>query len=539
MFRRRPARTRAALSQSALLFLFLGSIVAIAIVAKRLALPYPIAFVIGGSALALVPNLPTIALDPHLVFLIFLPPLLFAGGWLTDWKMFKFNIRPIALLAIGLVIFTTGIVALVTHALVPAIGWAAAFALGAIISPPDAVAAGAVFERFSVPSRIVAILDGEGLVNDATALVIYQFAVAAVVTGTFSAAGAGLAFFGVSIGGIAIGLGYGWAIVALYMLLRKAALSDVLIDNVIMLLAPYAIYLTADSVHVSGVLATVAAGVFISRKQNAIFDPEGRLVSYSVWSTLTFLLNGIVFLLIGIQLRSIVREPTFALRELWIAGIVSLVVIVVRIAWVYPATYLPRLFSPAVREREGMPGWNYVFIVAWSGMRGIVSLAAALALPVRIGNGQPFPGRATILFITFIVIFATLVFQGLSLIPLLKWLRIEGDENIEQREVEVRVAALRAGVGELRRLESDFGSTEEWEIEGRIIGDYEYRIAHLLGHFDGSITGDEVALDHRLQKAALDAERAEVERMRAAGEIPDELFRKIQYDLDLADGRIT
>ncbi|MBD5633855.1 MAG: cation:proton antiporter, partial [Candidatus Eremiobacteraeota bacterium] len=259
---------------------------------------------------------------------------------------------------------------------------------------------------------------------------------------------------------------------------------------------------------------------------------------FAVWDLMLFLLDGTVFVLIGLQLRGIVRDPSFALRELWIGLAISALVIVVRIAWVYPAAYLPRLLSRKVREREPFGGWRYVFVLGWSGMRGIVSLAAALALPVSTATGAPFPGRDEIIFITFCVIFVTLVFQGLTLIPLLKWLRIDGD-HLESREIEVRVAALRAGIARLRDMEQRFDSTEEWEVEGRILGEYEYRIAHLLGHIDGSTDTAAVAFDHQMQQEALDAENREITRMRETGEIPDEIFRKVQYDLDLANERIS
>jgi CPA1 family monovalent cation:H+ antiporter len=518
--------------------LLLAAIVVVAALAKRLSMPYPIAFVIGGSLLAFVPNLPAIQLDPQWIFLIFLPPLLYSGGWTTDWQAFKETARAIGLLAIGLVLVTTAVVAVVAHALVPQLGWAAAVVLGAVVSPPDAVAAGAIFERFSVPRRIMAILDGEGLVNDAIALVIYRFAIVAVVTGTFSAASAGLAFVGVSVGGVALGLASGYVLVKGTLALRRFEFTDYQIDTAIQLLAPYAIYLSGELLHVSGVLATVTAGVFVSRQAGRIYEPEGRLVAYAVWDLLIFLLNGLVFLLIGLQLRSIVADPSFALRELWIGLTISIVVIVLRIAWTFPATYVPRMISRAIREREPEPAPRNVFVVAWSGMRGIVSLAAALALPNLTASGAHFPGRSVIVFITFCVIFVTLVFQGLSLIPILRWLKIAGDD-LAKREIEVRVAALRAGIARLRQLEPDFQSTEEWEVEGRLLGEYEYRIGHLLGHIDGSSDAGAVAFDHRMQEEALEAERREITRLRNVGEIPDEIYRRVQYDLDLANERIS
>ena len=531
------------MNESWLLFALLTAIVAIAAVAKRFELPYPIAFVIGGSALAFFPNLPRLQLNPNWVFLLILPPLLYAGGWNTDWVMFRRYLRSISLLAIGLVVVTTVAVALVAHDLVPTLGWAAAFALGAIVSPPDAVAAGAVFERFSVPRRIVAILNGEGLVNDATALVLYRFAIVAALSGTFSLAKAGVAFFAVTISGVALGLAFAVGSVALMKLMRRLRLNDYLLDSVITLIAPYAVYLFTDAIQFGGigpspVLATVTAGIVVSRQSSKIFDPDSRLVANAVWELLIFLLNGLVFITIGLQLRAIIADPNFASRDLWIGIAISLLVIVVRIAWVYPATYLPRWLSPKIRGREAMPGPNYVFIVAWSGMRGIVSLAAALALPFDV------PGRNTIVFITFCVIFATLVFQGLSLMPILKWLRIRSDENLAAREIEVRVDALRAGIQRLRELEPTFDSTDHWEVEGRILGEYEYRIVHLQSHLGGARDGVEVdaveiAIDHKLEQEALAAERREILRLRSAGEIPDEIYRKIEYDLDLANARMT
>ncbi len=525
--------------ESDLLLILLTSLVAIAVVAKRLSIPYPIAFVIGGVGLAFVPNLPPLQLDPNLIFLIILPPLLFSGGWATDWKLFRDNVRSISLLAIGLVIATTSLVAVLVHHYLPEISWPACFALGAIVSPPDAVAAGAVFERFSVPRRIMAILDGEGLLNDATALVIYRFAIAAAVSGSFSLVQASGAFVLVAAGGVATGLAFGVAFVWLTKVMRRFELGDYQLSNILSLIAPYAVYLVGDAIKVSGVLATVTAGIYISRRSNIIFDPEARLTAGAVWDLLIFLLNGLVFLLIGFEFREVLRDPTFALRELWIGALVSLAIIVLRIAWMYPGAYLPRILFKRIREREVKPPPEYVFIIGWSGMRGIVTLAGALALPLETHAGTPFPGRQEILFISVCVVFTTLVLQGLSLIPLLKILKIDAGEDIEAREIEVRVAALRAGIGRLRQLEPEFASTVEWEVEGRIVAEYEYRIAHLLGHANSNGEAVSVNIDHRMQTEALDAERREILRMRSAGEIPDEVYRKIEYDLDLADTRLT
>ena len=514
----------------------LATIVLCAIVAKRFELPYPIVFVLAGSAIALAPGVPALTIDPQYIFLIVLPPLLFNGGWATDWRLFKTNLRPILLLAIGLVFATTLAVAWTAHAF--GFGWAAAFVLGAIVSPPDAVAAGAIFERFSIPRRIVAILDGEGLINDGSALVIYRFAVAAAVTGMFSPGAAALSMIVVAVGGVLVGLAIALAIDALTRALSRWEMSDSLIDNLVFLLAPYAAYLSAEAVHVSGVLAAVSGGIAVSRRAAVIYGPQTRLIGVAVWNVLIYLLNGFVFLSIGTQLRTFVHDPGFFSQHIGVALWVSLVAIVVRIAWVAVATYLPRRFSRRLRESDPAPSWRFVAVIAWTGLRGIVSLAGALALPLRDAAGRPFPNRDAIVFVTFCAIVITLVFQGLSLIPLLRWLRIESDEDTEQREIDVRVHALRAGLRQLDSIESGEHLPAEWEIIGRIKSEYENRISHLQSHLPGERESPQSVFDHRLQDEALGAEREAIMRMRAQGKIPDEIFRRIEYDLDLADTRL-
>ncbi len=526
------------MEESLLLLGLLAVTIALGALAKRFELPYPIVFVIGGGLLAFAPGLPAIHIRPELLFLVVLPPLLYAGGWTTDWVEFRRNLRPIGLLAVGLVVTTTVIVAAAAHAITPELGWASAFALGAVVSPPDAVAAEAVFERFDVPRRILVILSGEGLVNDATALVIYRFAIVAAMTGAFSLANAAGTFVVVAAGGVAMGFAAGAAIVAFGKLLEKHKIADALLDNLTLLLAPYAAYLLADSLHVSGVLSAVTAGIYVSRKSSSIYSPETRLTGYAIWEILIFLFNALVFLLIGLEVREIVRSQDFALHYLWAGIAVSVIAIVVRILWVFPATYLPRALSRSVRENDPSPPWQWVFVISWSGMRGIVSLAAALALPYS-PDGTPFPGRDEIVFITFCVIFSTLVLQGLSLIPIVRRLGLGGNDDLKEKETEVRIAALRAGLAKLHDLEAGFGSVEEWEVQGRSVAEYEYRIAHLLGHAAGDRPeAYESRIDHRLQTEALQAERDEIMRLRSAGEIPDEIFRLVEYDLDLADSRL-
>ncbi|MGR4064730.1 MAG: Na+/H+ antiporter [Vulcanimicrobiaceae bacterium] len=527
------------------LVLILAATVVLTSIAKRLDIPYPVAFVIGGIALAFVPDLPRPHLSPDFIFLLVLPPLLFSGGWSTDWYEFKRNTRPIFLLAFGLVIFTTVVVAAVTHAMIPGFTWPIAFVLGAIVSPPDAVAAEAVFERVPIARRILAILGGESLVNDATALVIYRFAVAAVVTGTFSLAQASAAFVAVSIGGILVGLGSAWVLQRLMRWLIALDLDDPTISNVVALLAPFAAYLPAEALHVSGVLAAVSAGIYSSRHAHEIFRSGGRLVAGGVWSVLTFLLNAFVFLMIGLQLPDIihglVRAPQ---RYLIDAAVVSVLVIVLRIVWCIPATYLPRLFSKKLAERDPSPKFGTVAIISWAGMRGIVSLAAALALPYRDATGQPLAARDEILFLTFCVIVATLVVQGVTLAPLARFFEVTDKGSTAHLEATVRIQALEAGIAQLHGLESTFGGPLEWEITGRLLAEYSRRIEYLKGHFDGDEHGDdgeikEVSVDRRLERAALDAELQAIAEMRRGGGIPDEVYYAIQYDLDLAQARLT
>ncbi len=527
------------MQESLLLLGLLAVTIALGAVAKRYELPYPIVFVIGGAALAFVPGLPQIDVNPQLLFLVVLPPLLYAGGWTTDWREFRHNARPIGLLAFGLVIVTTLAVAYAAHVLTPELGWASAFALGAIVSPPDAIAAEATFERFRVPRRVLVILSGEGLVNDATALVIYRFAIVAALTGAFSLANAALSFVVVALGGIAVGLAVGFGIVAFGAWLDRKKLSDALLDNLTILLGPYAAYLSADALHVSGVLSAVVAGIYVSRKSSLIYSPDTRLTAYSVWQMLIFLFNALVFLLIGLELRPIVASPSFAMHYIWTGVAISIIAIVVRVAWVFPATYLPRMLSRRIRGEDPAPPWQWVGVIAWSGMRGIVSLAAALALPLDAA-GHPFPGRDEIVFVTFCVIFATLVFQGASLIPIVRRLGLDDGAALARRERDVRIAALRAGLARLHALEPGFDSIEEWEVQGRTVAEYAYRIEHLLGHADER-HGEtpQSRIDHRLQTEALRAERHAITQLRNGGEIPDEIFRKIEYDLDLADSRLA
>jgi len=528
------------MSASILLFATLAAIVPLAILAKWLKLPYPIVFVIGGSLIAFVPGLPHVQVAPDWIFYTVLPPLLFHGGWVTDWTLLRRNVRPISLLAVGLVIVSTVAVAALVEWLAPGFGWASAFVLGAIVSPPDAVAAAAIFERFGVPRRVLAILDGEGLLNDGTALVIYRFAVFAAVLGRFSLPRAALAFVVVVSIGIAAGIVFAIAFETALRFLRRIELGDTQIDVLIALIAPYVTYLSADALGGSGVLATVTIGIILGRRSASVLSPETRLVSGAVWNILIYLLNALVFLLIGIELRTIVADGSIVTRWLPAALWISALLIVLRMAWAFAQAYVPRAFRPGERLRDPAQ-WRWIVVIGWSGLRGIVSLAAALALPLEDARGGPFPEREAIIFITFCVIVITLVGQGLSLIPLLRWLKIDDGEDTEAYEVKIRIAALEAGLKRLEALAEGANSDAERDPIARAIAEYRNRIDHLGRHVirGRNTESAESLIDHHVQEEAIAAERRAIAQLRDDGKIPDEIFRKVQYDLDLAATRLV
>lgn len=515
---------------------FLVVTVALAVLSKRTRIAYPIVFVVAGAILGFVPNLPNVELRPDLIFLIVLPVLLMSAAWTTDFNVFRQNLRPIGLLAIGLVVFTTVMVAALAHYLIAGITWPAAFVLGAIIAPTDSIAAETIAEGVSLPGRLLAIISGESLINDASALIIYRFAILAALTGVFTAGQIIPQFLIVSIGGVAVGLVI--ALVARWVMerLRDHDPSDEVLPVVVTLFTPFAAYLTAEALTVSGVLSTVACGIWLSR-QSDIMSPDARLVAYSIWEMLTSLLNAFVFLLLGLQLHHIVASLGHASfnRLLGYGVLISIAVIVLRFVWIYPATYIPRWISRGLRERDPAPPWQVPFVLSWAGMRGIVSLAAALSVPLAIVD------RGAIIFVTFAVIFATLVVMGLTLPLVIRTLGVRDDGRMDRKEVQIRIRALESGLQRLHELESTFDSEVEWEVQGRIVGDYRHRIEHLGGHLEGS-DGEaptENAVDHRLQREALDAERRAIHELRRHGEIPDQIYRDIEYDLDLAAARLN
>ena len=532
-------------SISSILILVLGllvAVVALAIIAPRLHIPYPILLVLGGLLLGFVPGLPRFTLDPDVVFLLFLPLLLSSSAWQTSWRDFHANLRPISLLAFGMVLLTTIVVAVVVHVLIPGLPWAVAFVLGAIVSPTDAVAATAIAQRLGIPQRIVTILEGESLVNDATGLVAYRFAVAAVVTGVFSPVEASLQFVVVSVGGIALGLVAGWSLSYVHRWLDNPPL-----EITVTLVTPFAVYLLGEEVlHVSGVLATVTTGLYLTWRAPTFFSSGTRLQAEAVWAMLIFLLNGLVFILIGLQLPGIlaILNTTIAQRSpillVWYAILVSLTVILARLVWVFPQALLPRLLSRRLRERDPFPGWRPVVLIGWTGMRGAVSLAAALALPVVTTEGAAFPERAFVIYLTFGVILATLVVQGLSLPLLIRGLGLHDDGASERQETQARLAAAQAALARLDELASQNEVSQESAQHLR--KHYEAQVRSITKRFKQAANepGEDHAMTYqRLQREALQAERSAVIGLRNQGEINDEVLRRIERELDLEDQRLA
>ncbi|HEY7647971.1 MAG TPA: Na+/H+ antiporter [Methylomirabilota bacterium] len=510
-------------------------VLVLATIANRLLIPYPIFLVLGGLALSFVPQARVVPLEPDLVFLTFLPPILFAAAYFTSLRDFRANLRPIMLLAMGLVLATTVAVAAVARLIMPGLSWPAAFVLGAIVSPSDAVAVTAIARPLRIPHRLVTILEGESLINDATALVLFRVAVAAVLTGSFVPSQTPGLFLVTALGGIAIGLLVGaatrWA-------LRFTA--DSLVETAITLLAPYAAWVLAERAHTSAVLACVVGGLFVRRGFSAIVAPATRIQARAVWELLVFVLNGIIFILIGLQLGAMRQgESTGSLIGLAPEGaIISATVIVVRLVWVPLAAVIPRLLSPRLRRVDPLPSWQTLFLLGWAGMRGIVTLAAALALPLTTGSRAPFPFRDEIIVLAFAVILSTLVVQGLTLKPLIRMLNLGEDTRLEEEEALAREAAARAALARLDELAKQSWVRRDQLQRLRALYEQRARRSSTLNPGASRAAAEELAALRRLQAEALNAERQAVIKLRDQGVISDEILHRIEQELDIEATRI-
>jgi CPA1 family monovalent cation:H+ antiporter len=518
----------------------LGMLVAVAgllVLSSVVRVPYPILLVVGGLAIGFVPGLPRIELPPELVLVIVLPPLLYSAAFFSSLRDLRANVRPIGLLAVGLVVATMVGVAVAAHSIVPGLGWPAAFVLGAVVSPTDPVAATAIARRLGVPRRIVTIVEGESLINDGTALVAYGFAVAAATGAAVSVWDVAGTFVVSVVGGVVVGLLVGWAVAWV-----RRPLENHLLEITISLCTPYFAYLPAEELHVSGVLAAVTSGIYLGWHSPGLISAATRLRSFAVWEVLVFALNSVLFVLVGLQLPGIVegfRDESPLGLALYGLG-VSLSVVAIRVVWVFVFTYVPRRLSRRLRERDPAPSWRATFVVAWSGMRGAVSLAAALAIPAVTLGGEPFPQRELVIFLSFSVILVTLVGQGLSLPLVVRALDVRADDGEEREEIKARLHAAKAAI---RRLD-ELGS-EEWvrdETAERLHGIYDYRrrrFAARVGDDDGHEDYEErSAAFVRLRRALLDAEREAILRLRRERRISDEVMRRVERDLDLEEERL-
>lgn len=522
----------------------LGLLAVIAILAaigRKASLPDPIIFALGGVVLALIPNIPRIAMSPAVVLTVFLPPLIYAAAQDTTWAEVKEHARPILMLAVGLVLVTMVAVAVVARTLVPELPWAAAMTLGAIVGPPDAVAAKAIADTLRLPRRLVAVLEGEGLINDATALVAFQIASAAVITGG-----------GFHIGESAYRLGYA-ALAAILIgfvssllglkIIRK--LTDPVTENTILLLLPFVTYLLAERVHASGVLAVLVLALQINQYNHRSMSSKGRLIGRSLWEMIDFLLTGLSFVLVGLQLRSVVAGlSSYPVQQVVAVSVaVSLTVILVRPLWVFGATRVLRWFNLGVRHGEDAStvSRSGLMIVSWAGMRGVVSLAIALSLPQTLANGQPFLERDLIVFVTFVVILVTLIGQGLTLPALIKRLGMASDKaDAKDRELAARLSLNQAARDYLEGIAEE--GTYDDAVVKAVLSSYNSRISQLEELQSEAESDDDSFKSHlpatqELRLHMLKFEQKELQRMRDAGEIEPPLARKIQQDVDVSQVR--
>jgi Na+/H+ antiporter len=515
-----------------ILVALLVSVAVLAAAARAINVPYPIVLVIGGAVLGLAPiGLPEAQLDPDLVLVIFLPPLLYSGAFFANLSDLRANLRAISLLSIGLVLATMVVVAWVAHALIDGLSWPAAFALGAIVGPTDPVAATAIARRLGVPRRLVSVLEGESLVNDATALVAYKIALAAAAGAGFSVLDAGWDFLWKATGGIAVGLAVGWVIAQV-----RRRLDDPLVENTIGLLSGYAAYVPAEHLDLSAVLAAVTVGCYVGWQAPKIASPTTRLQGFGMWELLQFLMNAFLFVLVGLQLPTILDalEGTPWTTLLGYGTAVSAAVVLARLVWQHTIVFVIRALDRRESQRARRANWRIRMVGGWAGMRGAVSLAAALALP------PDFEQRDLLIFLTFAVIFATLVLQGLTLPPLIRLLGVVDDGTEEEHEdLKARLVATKAALARIEELKA-----EEWTRDDtldRMQQLYEYRkrrLAARAGKIEDDGFEDRSFTYQTMVREVLEAQRAEIVRLRNAGTISNEVMHRIERELDLEDERL-
>jgi len=521
-----------------ILLMFLISF--LALLSTRYKFPFPIVLLVVGISASFIPGLPLIVLAPDVIFLIFLPPLLYAAAWFTSWHDFKANKRPIGLAAFGLVFFTTGIIGLLAHYMIPGLSWAHSFLLGAIISPPDAVAATTITRNLGLNPRIVTILEGESLINDASGLIAYKYALGAIMSGTFAIWDAGLQFFIVVIGGVLIGLVIGFVL----YLIHKKWVNDPTVEVTLTFLTPFTSYLLAEYFHVSGVLAVVTTGLYLSFRSSEIFTTRSRIRAYAVWEVVTFILNGLIFILLGLQLRYVMSEiRDYSLLRLLYYGIaIGFAALLVRFFWTVPAAILPRVLSKRIRETETFDRRN-ILVFTWAGMRGVVSMAASLAIPLLLPDGTAFPHRSLIIFLTFAVIVFTVLGQGLTLPWLIRKLKLPR-YSILAEEYEVRMQILSRAIS---HIEENL-SLIDGEMLARLKSKYELRFNRLqktdlpANYFgeEKPKTPEQIFNEFvELQIQLIRVERDMLNQLHKQGKAKLEVIRKIERELDLEEERLS
>jgi monovalent cation/hydrogen antiporter len=513
-----------------LLLALMVAVAGLSVLARLVRVPYPILLVLGGLVLGFLPGMPPVELPPELVLVVFLPPLLYWAGFFSSPRDLLADARAISMVAVGLVLATMAAVAVAAHAAIDGLGWPAAFALGAIVSPTDPLAATAIGRRLGIPRRLITLLEGESLVNDASALVAYRLAVAAAVSGTFVAWQAGLRFVVGAAGGVAVGLAVGWLVAEL-----RRRLDDPVVEIVVSVVTGYAAYLPAELLHVSGVLAAVAAGLYLGWRAPALASASTRLLGFSFWEVLVYLANAVLFILVGLQLHPILSGLAGTAVAVLVgqALLVSAVVVAVRLGWVFSVPYLVRLLDRRPGQRARRVGARERLVLGWSGMRGAVSLAAALALPLD------FPLRNLILFLTFAVILATLVVQGLTLPTLIRRLRFQDDGSEQREELQARLAATHAALERLDEL-----AVEDWTRDDtveRLHRLFEFRRRRLkerAGIWEDDGAQDRSLAYQRLVRELLVAQRQAIVVLRNQGQISNDVMHRIERELDLEDTRL-
>lgn len=512
------------------------------LLSQRLKISYPIFLVIGGLLISFIPEMPSINISPDLIFLIFLPPLLFEAAWHVSWNQFWKWRRSILILGFGLVFATSAAIAHFSVAIIPGFTLALGFLLGGIISPPDAVAATSVLKGMAVPRRGLTILEGESLVNDAASLTIFRFALAAILTGSFVAKDALISFSILSVMGVMVGLGIAHI---LYLILRYWAKASS-ITTPITLIAPYLMYIVAESLEWSGVLAVVSGGLFLSFRSSDYLNYHTRMQTAEVWETVGFLLNGFVFILIGLELPVIINSlGNYSLKEaIRYALFITLMVVAIRIILVYVSAFAPRLFSKRIRQNEKSPGWKLPFVIGWAGMRGVVSLASALAIPLTLADGSAFPQRNLILFITFVVILATLIFQGLTLPWIIKIFKVQEIDDFIPEEEQMAAVRLRLGKESLDYLSSNYAyEIEHYDAIARIRENLQINVATAEASISPGKDNEDIktvkGLTQKIMLELINIRRQGLISMRLEKKYDDKVLRTLEHNLDLEEARLT